>query len=163
MKKLYLLLLVFVAGSVGIQTAQADSLMKVTKAIEVNGESKDQIFKNAHDWVVRHGHLNSDNPNAGVILGTVEIGYPSAPVDRVQYTYVFQMKHEIQNNKDTVTFERIMLKSPKEYILEGLFPDDYVGGGKETPVTSKRDRETAQFLFNSITDNLKDSLQTKGS
>jgi hypothetical protein len=73
------------------------------------------------------------------------------------------MKHIIQNNKDTVTFERIMLKSPKEYIIEGSFPDDYVGGGKETPVTSKRDRETAQFLFNSITDNLKDSLQTKGS
>ncbi len=162
MKKLFLIFLIFLAGCAGMKTTQQDPPMTITKVIEVDGASKDQIFKNAHNWVVRYWRLNSANPGSGIILGTGEVGYPSAPADRVEYTYVFQMRQEIRDNKDTITFEKIMLKSPKNYIQESAFPDAYYGG-EESPVTSKRDLETAQYLINYISDNLKDSLQTKGS
>ena len=105
MKKILLLLSLFLAGCAGMKTQPQESLT-ITKVIYVDSAGKEQIFKNAHKWVVTYWHLTSANPDSGIIMGTGEVGYPSAPVDRVEYTYVFQMRHEIQDNKDMFRLSR---------------------------------------------------------
>jgi hypothetical protein len=158
MKRFFLFVFLFLSGCAGVQTAPQEHAMTISKIIEVPGSTKEQIFKKANNWVEKNWRLYSSNVDSGVIIGSGEVGYLSAPVDRLDYTFVFQMRHEIQDNNDTVTFEKIMLKSPKDYSADYSTENAYTGG-EESPITSKKDSEAAQDVFHHISDNLTDFLR----
>lgn len=161
MKRLFIFFLLLMAGCAGMQKAPQEQAMSISKVIEVPGSSKEQIFKNTQGWANMFVQLKSADSNAGIILANGEVGYPSPPVDRIEYTFVFTMKNEIRDNRDMVTFDKIMLRSPKEYL-----PVDTGGGEKYIPATesvpvSKKDVEAAQYAVGYIADNLERYLQTK--
>lgn len=161
MKKLFLFFLMLLAGCAGMQKAPQEQAMSISKVIVVPGASKEQMFKNTKGWVSMFVQLKNADSDAGIILAKGEVSYPSPPVDRIEYTFVFTMKNEIRDNRDTVTFDQIMLRSPKEYL-----PVDTGAGEKSIPATesvpvSKKDVEAAQNAIGYIADNLESYLQTQ--
>jgi hypothetical protein len=161
MNKLFLFFLMLLAGCAGLQKAPQEQAMSISKIIEVPGASKEQMFKNTKGWVSMFVQLKNADSAAGIILAKGEVAYPSPPIDRIEYTFVFTMKNEIRDNKDMVTFDQIMLRSPIGYL-----PVDTGAGEKYIPATesvpvSKKDVEAAKYAIGYIADNLESYLQTQ--
>jgi hypothetical protein len=161
MKKLIIILGVFIAaaGFYGV-SAQAESV-SVNKVIEVPGANSEQLLDLVSSWAGRYAQSYVVDPKTGLVLASGEITYPSPPIDRIQYTIPFEMKNSIQGNKNTVTFEKVMLKSPTTYL-----PSDTGAGptsikGKLEPIESKSDIATANKVLTHIADNLESYLLKK--
>jgi hypothetical protein len=161
MRKLFLFFLLLLTGCAGMQAAPQEQTMSISKIIVVPGASEEQIYNNTKGWVNMFVQLKNADSNTGIILAKGEVAYPSPPIDRIEYTFVFTMKNEIRDNKDTVTFEKIMLRSPKQYLpLDTGAGEKYIPSTESTP-TAKRDVEAAQNAIGYIADNLQSYLQTR--
>jgi hypothetical protein len=157
MKKLMLILGMFITTVVlyGV-TAQAETFA-VTKVIEVPGASETQVMDKVNAWAGSYAQASQFDAKTGIITIRGESTYPSPPLDRIQYTVAFDMKNTIQGNKDTVTFENVMLKSPTTYL-----PDSSEEiPGQASPVTADRDRSAAASRLTYVTDNLEAYLLGK--
>jgi hypothetical protein len=157
MKKLMLILGMFITTIVlyGV-SAQAETFA-VTKVIEVPGASETQVMDKVNAWAGSYAQSAQFDAKTGIITIKGESTYPSPPLDRIQYTIAFDMKNTIQGNKDTVTFENVMLKSPTTYL-----PDSSEEiRGLASPVTADRDRSAATSRLTYVTDNLEAYLLGK--
>jgi hypothetical protein len=159
MKKLMLILGVFIATVFlfGV-TAQAETFT-VTKVIEVPGASETQVMDKVNAWAGSYAQDSQFDAKTGIITIKGESTYPSPPLDRIQYTVAFDMKNTIQGNKNTVTFENVMLKSPTTYL-----PDSSEAiPGEISPVTAGSDRLAAASRLTYVTDNLEAYLLGKST
>lgn len=157
MKKLFVLLFMLLAGCAGVQRAPEQTSLQ--KVIEVPGKDSQQLFNKTRIWATRYLDLQSANPSSGTILARGEVAYPSPPTDRVEHTFVFRMKNEIVDSRDVVTFDKVMLKEPKNYSIEDQYMAKSYTGGEETAITSPKDAAAANDVLNYLTDNLEEYLK----
>lgn len=141
-------------------SAHADTIA-ANKVIEVPGATKEQIIQKVRTWAGKYSRDYNDK--TGTITANGEIAYPSPPIDRIQYTFLFKMKNKIQNNRDTVTFEEVMLKAPVSYLPADTGAGPTTIGGEIEPVKSKKDIAAANKILNYITVNLEDYLHNKAA
>ena len=113
MKKLFLTLCIFIATGAFLAASANAETVAVNKVIEVPGATKEQLMQKVREWSERYAEFYSVDANSVVANG--EIAYPSPPIDRVQYVFLFKSKNYVQNNKVTVTFEDVMLRTPRQY------------------------------------------------
>jgi hypothetical protein len=159
MKKLFLTLCMLIAtGAFLAAPAHAESVA-VKKVVEVPGATKEQIIQKVRTWAGRYAR--DCDVKTGTITANGEIAYPSPPIDRIQYTFLFKMTNNIQNNKDTVTFEEVTLKAPVSYLPSDTGAGPTTIGGEIEPVKSKKDIEAANKVLNYIAVNLEDYLHNK--
>jgi hypothetical protein len=144
------------AGQSGEQTVVNNTIAS-SKVIVVPGGTQKQLFNKVRDWSKRYASSSREEPASGLIVSKGEITYPSPSIDRIQYTFLFTMKNVIQGNKDTVTFEKVLLKSPTSYIQE---TNEEIAS-TTAPITSESDKIAAQKVFANITNNLEASLLAK--
>lgn len=160
MKKLFLTLCMFVAtGAFLADSANAESVA-VKKVIEVPGATKEQLMQKVREWSERYAEFYSTDAKSGIVVSNGEIAYPSPPIDRAQYAFLFKSKNYVQNNKVTVTFEDVMLRTPRQYNAESGAAMSYIGGEAE-PVKSKKDIAAANKILNYTAVNLEDFLHKK--
>ncbi len=164
MKKLVLTFAMLVATVAFLgASAYADSVM-ATKVMEVPGATTDQLIQKVCSWAGKYGRFYSIDEKSAVIVADAEIYYPSPrPIDRFKYTFLFKIKNTIQNNRDTVTFEDVMLKAPEYYMAESVGPATPYYGGEVNPVKSKKDIAAANKIFDYVAINLEDYLHGKAS
>lgn len=157
MKKLFLTLgmLITTIALYGV-TAQAGTVA-VTKVIEVPGATEKQVMDKVSAWTGSYGQASQVDAKTGTITTKGEITYPSPPVDRIQYTIAYDMKNTVRGNKNTVTFENVMLKSPANYLSES----DETIAGQASPLKTERDRAAATSRLTYVTDNLEAYLLGK--
>ncbi len=158
MKKLFITLCMFVATGAFLAASANAEAVAVNKAIEVPGATKEQLIQKVREWSERYTEFYSVDANSVVANG--EIAYPSPPIDRVQYVFLFKIKNYVQNNKVTVTFEDVMLRTPRQYSAESGDTMSYIGG-KAEPVKSKKDIAAANKILNYTAVNLEDFLHKK--
>ena len=158
MKKLLLTLCIFIATGAFLAASANAETVTVQKVIEVPGATKEQLMQKVREWSERYAEFYSVDANSVVANG--EIAYPSPPIDRVQYVFLFKSKNYVQNNKVTVTFEDVMLRTPRQYSGESGDVLSYIGGEAE-PVKSKKDIAAANKILNYTAVNLEDFLRKK--
>jgi hypothetical protein len=159
MKKLMLIVGVFIATVVLFGVAAQAETFAVTKVIEVPGATETQVMDKVNAWAGSYAQASQFDAKTGIITIKGESTYPSPPLDRIQYTVAFDMKNTIQGNKNTVTFENVMLKSPTTYL-----PDSSEEiPGKISPVTADNDRLAAASRLTYVTDNLEAYLLGKST
>ncbi len=162
MKRLFLTLGMLVVTGVFVGTSAYAENLTVKKVIEVPGATKEQLFQKVLEWPERYGRFYSADENSGVIVTNGEIEYPSPPIDRIQYSFLFKIKNSIQKNKVTVAFEDVMLKTHKSYVAESVAGQPYIGG-EVGPVQSKKDIAAANKILNYVATNLADYLHSKAT
>jgi len=164
MKKLFLTLTMLMATVAFLgRSAYAETVI-LTKVIEVPGATTEQLIQKVCSWVGKYGRFYSIDEKSAVIVANVEIFYPSPrPIDRFKYTFLIKIKNTIQNDKDTVTFEEVMLKAPRYYMAESVGAATPYYGGEVTPVKSKRDIAAANKIFQYVAVNLEDYMHSKAS
>jgi hypothetical protein len=144
------------AGQAGDKPV-AGKTVASSKVIVLPGATKEQLFNKVRDWSKRYTISSREEPSSGLIVSKGEITYPSPTINRIQYTFLFTMKNVIQGNRDTVTFEKVLLKSPTSYIQE---TNEKIASTTD-PITSDSDRVAAQKVLTRITDNLEAYLLAK--
>jgi len=144
------------AGQIG-EKPIAGKTFAASKSIVVAGATKEQVYNKVLDWSKRYADSSREEPGSGLIVSKGEITYPSPTIDRIQYTFVFIVKNTIEGNKDTVTFEKVLLKSPTIYNSD----NGQETAGTTAPITSVRDRIAAQKVLTRLTDNLEAYLLAK--
>lgn len=154
MKKLFLAFGMMIAICAILPVAASADTFFVKKVITVPSSSKEQVLFKVGTWAGRFSQFYNTDANSGVIVASGEISYPSATVDRIQYSFVFKMRNTIQGNKDTVTFEDVMLKSPTEYLSE---TNEKIIG-EASPVKSSKDIAAANKALSYVADNLENYL-----
>ena len=92
--------------------ALAESLLS-KKVIEIPGANSIRILEKVAAWSGKYARTYKTESNLVTAKG--EISYPTPSTDRIQYTILFDMKNEIKGDKDTVTFDNVMLKAPERY------------------------------------------------
>lgn len=159
MKKMIMTLGMFLAtiALFGV-TAQAETVA-VKKVIAVPDATSSQVMEKVKTWAEKYGRSYNVDAKTGIVAASGEITYPSPSVDRIQYTILFEMKNKIQGNKDTVTFEKVMLKSPTTYLPETMESI----AGQASPVKSKKDIAAANKVLANIADNLEAFLLGKSA
>ncbi len=164
MKKLFPTLGMLVATVVFLgQSAYAETVM-ATKVIEVPGATTGQLIQKVCAWTGKYGRFYSVDEKSAVVVANAEIFYPSPrPIGRFKYTFLFKIRNTIQNNRDTVTFEDVMLKAPEYYMAESVGPATPYYGGEVNPVKSKKDIAAANKIFDYIAVNLEDYLHSKAT
>jgi hypothetical protein len=160
MNKLIILGVLLLAGWATLGRAAEDRFTSYSRTIEVPGMSKSQIFAKTNEWVVRYANFDSADKENGVILGHGEVAYPSPPVDRIEYTFTFKMRDNIQDNRETVTFDPIMIRSAKSYYNKAPYSGKEYSGGEESVITGKKDALVAKGLADYLTDNLEGYLKS---
>lgn len=158
MKKLLVTLGILLAATslTGLTVRAETALFK--KVIVVPGASNQEVVEKVKAWAGQYARVNDVASETGTVVANGEITYPSPPIDRIQYTILFDMKNDIQGNTDTVTFENVMLKSPDRYVSSDA--NEQIAG-KTTPVKSEKDMAAANKRLSYITDNLESYLLTK--
>jgi hypothetical protein len=159
MKRLILILGMFITtiALYGV-TAQAETFA-AAKVIEVPGATEKQVMEKVNTWAGSYAQASRVDAKTGIITIKGESTYPSPPLDRIQYTIAFELKNTIQGNKDTVTFENVMLKSPTTYL-----PDSSEEiPGQATPVIADRDRSAVTSRLTYVTENLEAYLLGKST
>lgn len=158
MKKLMLSFGMLITAIAFGVTAQAGTF-PVTRVIEVPDATKDQIVDKVSAWAGSYAQTSQVDAKTGVVTAKGMIIYPSPPVDRIQYAIAFEMKNTVKGNKNTVTFDKVMLKSPNTYL-----PDtgDEVAGST-SPIKSKKDMEAATKRLTYVADNLEAYLLGKSA
>ena len=163
MKKLFLTLCMFVAIGALIGTSAHAENLTVKKVIEVPGATKGQIMQKVREWSANYAKFYSADAKSGIVVANGEIAYPSPPIDRIQYRFLFKIKNTVQNNRDTVTFEDVMLQAPRSYMTESVGASTPYYGGEVNPVKSKKDIAAANKVLNYVAVNLEDYLHGKAS
>jgi hypothetical protein len=138
-------------------TAQAETIA-ITKVISVPGANKEQVLEKVQTWSGKYGRSYNVDAKTGIVVASGEIIYPSPSIDRIQYTILFEMKNRIQGNKDTVTFEKVMVKSPTNYLEYGE-----AIAGQASPVKSKKDVAAATKILTHVANNLEAYLFGKST
>lgn len=157
MKKLIMTFGMFLATiALSGLTAQAETVA-VKKVITVPGATKAQVVEKVKDWAGKFGRYYNVDAKTGIVTANGEITYPSPSIDRIKYTILFEMKNTIQGNKDTVTFEKVMLKSPEVFLSDS---NQTIAGSTEK-IKAKRDVAAATKVLNHIADNLEAYLLAK--
>jgi hypothetical protein len=133
----------------------------INKVIEVPGATNEQIIQKVRTWAKTYAQNYHVDSKTGTIAVNGEIAYPSAPINRILYTFLFKMENKIQNNKDTVTFEDVTLKAPVSYLAADTPMGPTTIGGETEPVKSKKDIEAANKVLTNIAVNLDDYLHNK--
>lgn len=158
MKKLLLTLgILLAATSLSGLTVHAETAA-FKKVIAVPGASNQEVVEKVKTWAGQYARVNDIASKTGTVVASGEISYPSPPIDRIQYTILFDMKNDIQGNMDTVTFENVMLKSPDRYVSSDA--NEQIAG-KTTPVKSEKDMAAVNKRLAYITDNLESYLLSK--
>lgn len=139
-------------------TAQAGTF-PVTRVIEVPGATSGHVMEKVKTWAGKYGRSYNVDAKTGIVVASGEITYPSPSVDRIQYTILFEMKNKIQGNKDTVTFEKVMLKSPTQYYQE----QNETVAGQTSKIRDKKDVVAANKALANIADNLEAFLLGKST
>lgn len=128
----------------------------VSKVVVVPGANKEQIFDKVCDWSRRYTRSSCVDKSTGTIVSAGEISYPSSTIDRIQYTFLFTVKNSVQGNRNTVSFEKILMQSPTVYDSE----NNAEIPGKTCQITSERDRTAAKKALTYLTDKLESYLLT---
>lgn len=159
MKRIFLTLFMLVAtvGFIG-PSAYGDTFTG-KKVIEVPGATKAQLIQQVRKWSEKYGKCYCADEESGVIVTNAEIAYPSPPIDRIQHRFLFKIKNTVQNNRDTLEFEEIMLQSPTTYSTSDTLPTAI--GGEIKEVKSDKDMAAANKAMNYVASNLTDYLQGK--
>lgn len=159
MKKLIMTLGMFLAtmALTGI-AAQAETLA-IKKVITIPGATSNQVMEKVKTWAGKYGRSYNVDSKTGIVVASGEITYPSPSIDRIQHTILFEMKNKIQGNKDTVTFENVMLKSPDTYVSSGA--NEEMIAGQTNPVKVKKDVAVANKALADIADNLEAYLLSR--
>jgi len=131
----------------------------VTKVIEVPGATKDQIMDKVSAWASNYAQASKVDAKTGVVTAKGMVVYPSPPVDRIQYVIAFEMKNSVKGNKNTVTFDKVMLKSPTTYNTD---TGEEVAGST-SPVKTKKDVAAVTGRLAYVADNLEAYLLGKGT
>ncbi|MHC1697928.1 MAG: hypothetical protein AB9919_07725 [Geobacteraceae bacterium] len=158
MKKLIMTLGMFLATVAFSGMAAQAKTLAVNKVIAVPGATSAQVLEKVKTWAGMYGRYYNIDAKTGVVVASGEISYPSPSIDRIQYTILFEMKNKIQGNKDTVTFEKVMLKSPVSYISSDGNEEI---ASQTVPVKAKKDVAAATKVLNHIADNLEAYLLAK--
>jgi len=158
MKKLFLTIGMLITSIALYGMAAQAGTFPVTKVIEVPGATKEQVMDKVSAWAGSYGKASKVDAKTGSITATGEIAYPSPPLDRIQHTIAFEMKNTVQGNKDIVTFDKVMLKSPIEYLEYGR-----TSGGQTSPLKTEKDIAAATSRLAYIADNLEAYLLGKGT
>jgi len=161
MKRLISTLGMFIASFAFLAITAHAETVAINKTIEVPGATKEQVLNKVREWSSRYAQGYNVDSKAGIIVANGEITYPDPPVDRIQFTIVYNMKNTIEGNKDTVTFEGVMLKSPAEYVPASTSMGPATIGGELKPLKAKRDIVAANNVLTYTADNLKDYLLGK--
>jgi hypothetical protein len=161
MKKLFLIVGVSMATVFFLgQSASAD-LTTFSKVIEVPGANEKQLLDKVGVWAERYATSHYVDAKSGLVTANGEMTYPSPPIDRIQYTIKFEIRNSIEGNRNTVTFEKVMLKSPETY-----FSSD-TGGGPSTipsklePVQSREDIAAANWVMTHVAASIESFLLKK--
>lgn len=102
MKRLFLTLGMLVAMGAVIGTSAYAENLAVNKVIKVPGATREQLFQKVRTWSERYGRSYSADGKSGVIVANGEIEYPSPPIDRIQYSFLFKIKNSVRKNKVAV-------------------------------------------------------------
>lgn len=157
MKKLLMTLgMLLATTALSGMIAQAETVT-VTKVISVPGANKEQVLEKVQTWAGKYSRSYSGDAKSGIVMTSGEITYPSPSVDRIQYTIFFEMKNKIQGNKNTVTFEKVMLKSPSQFLSDS----NETIAGQASPIKSKKDIAAANKALAHVADNLEAYLLAK--
>lgn len=158
MKKLMLSFGMLITTIAFGMAAQAGTF-PVTKVIEVPGATKDQIVDKVSAWAGSYAQDSKVDARTGVVTSKGMIVYPAPPVDRIQYVIAFDMKNTVTDNKNTVTFDNVVLKSPTTYSAE----TGEAFAGSTMPVKSEKDVAAATSRLTYVADNLEAYLLGKGA
>jgi len=150
MKKLIMTLGMFLATIALSGVAAQAETVTVKKVIAVSGATSSQVMEKVKTWAEKYGRSYNVDAQTGIVVASGEITYPSPSVDRIQYTILFEMKNKIQGNKNTVTFEKVMLKSPTHYYQE----QNETVAGQTSKIREKKDIAAANKVLANIADNL---------
>lgn len=131
------------------QSALAD-LTTLSKVIEVPGANEKQLLDKVRAWADKYATSHYVEAKSGLVTASGEMTYPSPPIDRIQYTIKFEIRNSIEGNRNTVTFEKVMLKSPETYL-----PSDTGGGptsipSKLEPLQSREDIAAANRVMTHV-------------
>lgn len=153
MKRLLMTAGMFIAAfALSVMTAQAETAT-FRKVIEVRGADKEQVMEKVSAWADMYGRSCNKDTKDGIVTVNGEITYPSPPVDRIQYSILFEMKNRIVGNRNEVTFDKVMLKSPTQYVSNG--PPI---AGQTYPLTSgavtRKDMAAVNNRLTYVSDNL---------
>lgn len=157
MKKLLMTFGVFLALLAFSGIAAQAEVVTFQKEITVPGMSKSQVFEKVRTWASLYSRNYSMDAKAGTVMSVGEIIYPSPPIDRIQYSILYDMKNRIAGNKVIVTFEKVMLKSPTTYNSETL----EVLSGDTKPIKERKDVLAANKSLSHIANNLEAYLLGK--
>lgn len=160
MKKLFLTLCIFIATGAFLAASANAETIAVKKVIEVPGATKEQLMQKVREWSESYAEFYSADAKSGIVAVNGEIAYPSPPIDRIQYVFLFKSKNYVQNNKVTVTFEDVMLRTPRQYSGESGEAMSYIGG-EAVPVKSNKDIAAANKILSYAAVNLEDFLHKK--
>jgi len=130
----------------------------VDKVISVPGADQAQLSEKVKSWAGMYGRSNNVDDKTGMVVVSGEISYPSPPADRIQYTILFEMKNKIEGNKDTVTFDKVMLKSPVRYVSSDA---NERMESKTSAIENGKDTAAADKALSRITGNLEAYLLGK--
>ncbi len=130
----------------------------VDKVISVPGADQAQLSEKVKTWAGMYGRSNNVDDKTGVVVVDGEVSYPSPPVDRIQYTILFEMKNKIEGNKVAVTFDKVMLKSPVNYVSSDA---NERMESKTSAVENGKDTAAADKVLSRITGNLEAFLLGK--
>jgi len=155
--------MLLVIGAFLGNTVRAAEPVLMKKVIEVPNATKEKIFEKVRTWSETYVQSYSSDLKSGVVVANGEISYPAPTIDRIQYTILFKMKNTIQNNKDTVAFEDVMLKAPRSYLTESVGAAPPFIGGEVAPIKSKKDIAAANNVLNYVANNLGDNLMNKSA
>jgi hypothetical protein len=161
MKRLILTFGALIATVVFLGMPVQAETVAVNRTIEIPGASKEMIFEKASKWSGKYFSDYKADKTSGVIQARGEITYPSPPVDRIQYTFVFKMKNTVQDNRVAVSFEEVMLKSPETYLPSDTGAGPLFTGGEVAKVESKDDIAAANRVLSHVADNLEANLKDK--
>lgn len=157
MKKILIVSGMFMATiALSGMAAQAETVA-IRKVIAVPGATSSQVMEKVKSWAGKYGRSYNLDAKTGIVLASGEITYPSPSIDRIKYTILFEMKNTIKGNKDTVTFEKVMLKAPEIFLSDS---GQTIAGYTEQ-IKAKKDVAAATKVLNHIADNLEAYLLAK--
>ena len=158
MKKLFLVILLFVASCAGVGKLPQEPMLSIKSVIDVPGMAKERIFNKTGEWVAKYMQPVNIDVKSGIILATGEVCYPSRDKKRAHHTIVFTMRNFIRDNRTEVTFADIMLKVPGQYISEAYTVQEYKDD-RNIPVVSESDIKATRNTLQYVVDNLADYLK----
>jgi hypothetical protein len=161
MRKMILILAAIIITAGCYAGSAVADVAPFSKVIEVPGANKELLMTKVRSWAKKYASSYVVDTKSGLILASGEMTYSSPPIDRIQYTISYEMRNSIEGNRDTVTFEKVMLKSPEMYFSSDTGGPSTFTPPKLEPLQSKKDIAAAQKVMNHVTGNLEAFLLNK--